>query len=212
MARRTFQNGLGQMANSCVRLVGDQAVKHAVQQTSSLAGGAISVRHLQHVGMNEQPPWGVKGVAMPQIRDIMTGHDVISCGPDTELQRVASMMVEHDCGAIPVVEPKTNKVIGIVTDRDIVCRAIAKGLNPLSLRVENVFSMPIHHASPEAPLEDCVARMEELQIRRMPVVDGAGRLCGIVSQADIARSAGEHETAELVKEVSKPSEHASRAK
>jgi len=71
-------------------------------------------------------------------------------------------------------------------------------------------TMPVTAVGPETSLEDCLARMEASQIRRMLVVDGDGKLCGIVSQADIARAAPEHQTAELVKDVSKPSEQASK--
>ena len=143
-----------------------------------------------------------------QVRDIMT-QQVASCAPDTDLREVAATMVKCDCGAIPVVDPQTRKAIGVVTDRDIVARAVAAGQNPIGMKVDEVMTMPITAVGPETSLEDCLAQMEELQVRRMLVVDDQGRLCGIVSQADIARSAPEHETAELVKDVSKPTGRAS---
>jgi CBS domain-containing protein len=118
-------------------------------------------------------------------------------------------MVKSDCGAIPVVDPQTQKAIGVITDRDIVARAVAEGQNPIGMKVDELMTMPITTVDPESSLEDCLAQMEESQIRRMLVVDGQGRLCGIVSQADIARTASEHQTAELVKHVSKATEHAS---
>jgi len=70
-------------------------------------------------------------------------------------------------------------------------------------------TMPISAVSPEVSLELCLAEMERAQIRRMLVVDGRGMLCGVISQADIARAAPEHTTAELVRDVSKPTKHAS---
>ena len=143
-----------------------------------------------------------------QVRDIMT-QQVTSCAPDTDLREVAATMVKCDCGAIPVVDPQTRKAIGVVTDRDIVARAVAAGQNPIGMKVDEVMTMPITAVGPETSLEDCLAQMEESQVRRMLVVDDQGRLCGIVSQADIARSAPEHETAELVKDVSKPTGRAS---
>jgi len=143
-----------------------------------------------------------------QVRDIMT-QQVASCAPDTDLREVAATMVKCDCGAIPVVDPQTRKAIGVVTDRDIVARAVAAGQNPIGMKVDEVMTMPITAVGPETSLEDCLAQMEESQVRRMLVVDDQGRLCGIVSQADIARSAPEHETAELVKDVSKPTGRAS---
>ena len=143
-----------------------------------------------------------------QVRDIMT-QQVASCAPDTDLREVAATMVKCDCGAIPVIDPQTQKAIGVITDRDIVARVVAKGQNPIGMKVNELMTMPITVVAPESALEDCLAQMEQWQVRRMLVVDGQGRLCGIVSQADVARSASEHETAELVKDVSKPTGHAS---
>lgn len=144
-----------------------------------------------------------------QVRDIMT-KQLVSCTPDTDLREVARMMAECDCGAIPVVEPESGKAIGIVTDRDIVCRSVAAGHNPIGQRAEEAMTMPIAAVKSDSSLEECLAEMESDRIRRMLVVDDQGKLCGIVSQADIARAAGEHETAELLKDVSKPIEHASK--
>jgi CBS domain-containing protein len=109
-----------------------------------------------------------------------------------------------------VIDPRTQKAVGVVTDRDIVCRAVAKGRNPIGMKVDEVMTMPINVVSPAASLEDCLAKMEEAQVRRMLVVDEQGKLRGIVSQADIARAAPEHGTAQLVKDISKPTDHASR--
>jgi CBS domain-containing protein len=143
-----------------------------------------------------------------QVKDIMS-QGVSSCTPDVGVEEVAVMMVEHDCGAIPVVEPETHKAIGVITDRDIVARVVAAGNNPVGMKVEHVMTMPIDAVGPDDSVEDCLYRMERAQVRRMLVVDDGGRLCGIVSQADIARSAPEHETAALVKDVSRPTSHAS---
>jgi CBS domain-containing protein len=144
-----------------------------------------------------------------QVRDIMT-EQVASCTPGTDLQQVAMMMIKCDCGAIPVIDPKTQKAMGVVTDRDIVCRTVAEGQNPVGMKVDDVMTMPISAINPNASLEECLAEMERAQVRRMLVVDGRGALCGVVSQADIARAAPEHATAELVKDVSKPTERASK--
>jgi CBS domain-containing protein len=144
-----------------------------------------------------------------QVRDIMTEH-VAFCTQDAGVEDAAAMMVKSDCGAIPVIDPRTQKAVGIITDRDIVCRVVAKGQNPIGMRIEEVMTMPINAVSPATPLEDCLAKMEESQVRRMLVVDEQGKLRGIVSQADIARTAPEHGTAQLMKDVSKPTDHASR--
>ena len=144
-----------------------------------------------------------------QVKDIMT-QQLTFCAPDADIQEAAALMVKSDCGAIPVVDPQTQKAVGVITDRDIVARAVAEGQNPIGMKVDELMTMPISAVTPDNSLEECLARMEEAQIRRMLVVDDRGRLCGIVSQADIARTAPEHETAELVKDVSRPSDHASR--
>ena len=138
-----------------------------------------------------------------RVKDIMTRH-VTSCLPDADVEEAAALMVKSDCGAIPVIDPQTQKVVGVITDRDIVARAVAEGRNPVGMKVDALMTMPITAVRPDASLEDCLAQMEQSQVRRMLVVDDGGLLCGIVAQADVARSAPEHETAELVKDVSKP--------
>jgi CBS domain-containing protein len=146
-----------------------------------------------------------------QVKDIMTPGPAC-CTPDTSLQRVAEMMVEHDCGEIPVVENAANMLpVGVITDRDITCRTVAKGLNPLTLTVAECMTTPCVTVTPDTPLDECCRVLEENQIRRVPVVDADGACCGIVALADIARNAAKRETAEVVKEVSEPSASASAA-
>ena len=128
------------------------------------------------------------------------------CSADTSLNEVAKLMVECDCGEIPVVD-STKKLVGVVTDRDIVCRAVAKGLNTASAKASEVMTSPVISVTEECSLEDVLAKMEENQIRRVPVVDGTGCVCGIISQADVAHHAQEEETGEMVKEVSRDSVH-----
>ncbi len=136
--------------------------------------------------------------------------DPACCTPDTVLQRVAEMMVNNDCGEIPVVDNMASmKPIGTITDRDITCRTIAKGLNPLLMTAGQCMSTPCVTAKHETSLEDCCRIMEENQIRRIPIVDDDGACCGIVALADIAQKAAEVEVGEVVKEVSKPSISAS---
>jgi CBS domain-containing protein len=140
-----------------------------------------------------------------RVRDIMT-RNVTCCAPDTNLRDVARLMVELDCGAVPVVDDMGNKrPVGSVTDRDITCKAVARGKNPLELRAKDVMSDGCVTVTPDMSLDDCCAKMEENQIRRVVVVDEGGACCGIVAQADIAIEAPEHETAEVVKRVSEPS-------
>lgn len=139
-----------------------------------------------------------------RVKDIMTTNPAC-CTPDTSLREVAEIFVDHDCGAVPVVESLDDmKPIGIVTDRDIACRAIAKGKNALELKARDCMSSPSVTAREEASLKDCIEAMETNRVRRVVVVDEFGRCCGIVSQADIALHAGTKATAEVVKEVSEP--------
>src|SRR6266576_6449689 len=120
------------------------------------------------------------------VKDLMT-PDPACCTADTSLPEVARMMVDRDCGEIPVVDNKSSKVpIGVVTDRDIVCRTVANGLNPVELTATDCMSKPIVTVTPDMSLEECCRIMEEKLIRRVPVVNERGSCCGIVSLADVA--------------------------
>jgi CBS domain-containing protein len=146
-----------------------------------------------------------------QVRNVMTA-DPACCISETALQEVAQMMIDHDCGEIPVVENKETKLpIGVITDRDIVCRTVARGLNPLDLTVADCMTKPCVTVTPDMSVEECSRIMEENKIRRVPVVDAAGCCCGIVALADIALRAQKGVTAEVVKEVSEPTAAASAA-
>lgn len=139
-----------------------------------------------------------------RITDIMT-PDPACCDPDTTLPQVARLMVQNDCGEIPVVNNlESRKLVGVVTDRDIVCRAVAADKNPAQTRASDIMSTGIVTVREDADISESCEKMEQHQIRRIPVLDAQGRLCGIVSQADIARQAGLRETAEVVRDVSKP--------
>ncbi|HEY7413440.1 MAG TPA: CBS domain-containing protein [Vicinamibacteria bacterium] len=139
-----------------------------------------------------------------KVKDIMT-PSVTCCTPDNGLPEVARMMVDCDCGEIPVVESQsTMKPVGVITDRDIVVRAVAQGRNPLDLTAREVMTSPVITVTPDDGLDDVLGKMEEHKIRRVPVVDKGGRCCGIVAQADVARNAGKGDTAKVVKEVSEP--------
>lgn len=143
------------------------------------------------------------------VRDIMTA-DIEVCTPQTALYYVARMMAERDVGAIPVVESTDSmKPVGIITDRDIVIRALAKRQDPDDLRCADCMSTDLLTVTPDMSLNECLNRMEERQVRRVVVVDESGRCCGIVAQADIARMAPESETAELVRDISQPDDQQS---
>ena len=136
-----------------------------------------------------------------KVREIMTANPA-SCTPETSLDAVARSMEQHDCGALPVVASAGSGVVGIITDRDIVIRAVAKGRNPLDVAAEPCMTSPVVTVDVDTRVDECITLMETKQIRRVPVVDSAGRLVGIVAQADIARHQSRKESGELLKGVS----------
>jgi CBS domain-containing protein len=143
-----------------------------------------------------------------KTKDLMTEH-VATATPDTSLEEIAKMLVDHDCGAIPILKSENSKrPVGIVTDRDIVCRVFAAGKDPRELTAGDCMSSPCVTVTPGARLDVACRTMEENRIRRLVVVDQDGFCCGIVSQADIARRIAD-KAGEIVKEVSQPTNSAS---
>lgn len=137
------------------------------------------------------------------VREIMAENPAC-CTEDTNLQKVAQMMVDNDCGCIPVVESHAHKKpIGMITDRDITVRTVARGKNPLDLTASDAMSNNVAAVTPDTTVDDCCKIMEEKQIRRVAVVDENGICCGMVAQADIAIHANNRETAEVVEEISR---------
>ena len=136
-------------------------------------------------------------------RDVMT-PDPACCSPTTTLDEVAKLMAHNDCGEIPVVDP-ADRIVGVVTDRDIVTRVVAEGKNPIAYTAETCMSGPVVTVRSDAPLEEVVATMEEHQIRRVPVVDERDSCIGIISQADVSREGATRDVGELVREVSRGS-------
>ena len=107
-----------------------------------------------------------------------------------------------DCGEIPVIDVN-DQPIGVITDRDIVCRAVADGKNPMAHTADTCMSQPVVTVRANDSLDDVVSTMEKHQIRRVPVVDERGCCAGIISQADVARAEPLPEVGELVREVSR---------
>ena len=139
------------------------------------------------------------------VKEVMTA-DPACCTSDMSLQEVAKLMVDNDCGCIPVVDDKnTKKPVGMITDRDITIRTVAQGRNPLDLTVSDAMTANAIAVTPLTSLEECCNLMEQHQVRRVAVVDEAGACCGIIAQADIAVNADQRKTAEVVQEVSKAS-------
>jgi CBS domain-containing protein len=137
-----------------------------------------------------------------KVKEIMTANPTCAT-PRTNLKDIAKLMLDKNCGAIPIVENfQTMRPVGVVTDRDITTRTVARGINPILLTAETAMTTPVKTLKPESTIEECCELMEAIDVRRVPIVDEDGKLCGIVAQADIARNAPAYETAELVKDVS----------
>lgn len=141
---------------------------------------------------------------MNRVRDFMT-EDPACCLPSTSLKVVAKLMVQYDCGEIPVVYSIDRpKVIGVITDRDICCRTIAHGLNPLELIAEDIMTSPALVVTMDMAIDDCCTLMKEEKIRRLPVVDEDEFCCGMISVADIARKAEVYVSAAMIRDLSIP--------
>jgi CBS domain-containing protein len=141
-------------------------------------------------------------------RDVMT-PDPVCCTTTMTLDQVAKLMAHNDCGEIPVLDT-ADQPVGVITDRDIVCRVVAEGKNPMAYTVEDYMSQPVVTVRADAPLDEVVSTMEKHQIRRVPVVDDHGCCAGIIAQADVAWTGEEHDVAELVREVSRETTAPSR--
>jgi len=136
-----------------------------------------------------------------KVRDAMT-PGVQSVGLDETVAAAAAAMAKNDVGALPVV--KGAKLVGMVTDRDIVMRAVAQGADTETVTVGEVASGAIHTVDPDQDLEQALRQMAEHQVRRLPVVE-RGELVGILAQADVAIVAKERQAGEMLEEISQPS-------
>ena len=145
---------------------------------------------------------------MANVTSVMTANPAC-CTTDTPLREVARLMIENDCGQIPVVDGK-GAPVGVVTDRDITVRIVAEGRDTMNATASDAMSSPVQTVRQDSSLQDAVALMETAKIRRVPVVDATGKLAGIVSVADIALSGKDKSTAEVVKEVSEPGQNTTR--
>jgi CBS domain-containing protein len=120
--------------------------------------------------------------------------------PETPLRDVAKRMKDHDIGAIPVGE--NDRLIGMVTDRDITCRAVANGKDISKLTARDVMSEGIVYCTENEELDDALRIMEKSKIRRLPVISGTKRMVGMLSLGDISHCASHEMTGEVVSSVS----------
>ncbi len=136
---------------------------------------------------------------MGSIRYLMTASPT-SCEPSTTIADAAKVMAQEDVGPIPIVEG--GSLVGIVTDRDLVVRALAEGRDPNSTTIGEIASGDLVTVEPDTDLDEALQIMGQQQVRRLPVVEG-GSLVGIVAQADIARAIDEEKTGEVVQDISR---------
>ncbi len=135
-----------------------------------------------------------------KVRDIMT-KDIACLRSDDSLERAAQLMKQYNCGSLPVCTQ--DKLIGIITDRDITVRSVASG-DVAHKRVRDIMTDNVVFANPETDVNDAASIMSDRQIRRLPVVE-SNRLVGIVALGDISLEPSCQEHAEdALKNISKP--------
>ena len=135
-----------------------------------------------------------------KISDVMT-REVQTVRPDQPVQDAANFMLSADAGSIPVTEG--DRLIGMITDRDIAVRGIAKGYGPDTL-VRELMTDDLIVVRVDDDIEEAATKMSEAQVRRLPVIDDDERLCGIVSLGDLSRETDSETASQALEGVSQP--------
>lgn len=134
-----------------------------------------------------------------KVRDVMA--DRPRCvSPDTPVSEAARLMKTEDVGSLPVLEGE--RLTGVLTDRDIVVRAVAEEKDPRGMPVREVASGDLVTIGPDEDLSDALKLMATYQVRRLPVVDEEDRLVGVVAQADVAMEAKEKDVGQMLEGIS----------
>jgi CBS domain-containing protein len=141
---------------------------------------------------------------MTKCSEVMT-KDPAVCMPGDLVTDVARVMKKEDVGPIPIVEDKeTRKLVGMVTDRDLVLRMVAEGRDTKTTKAEEVMSLKLVTCHADDDVQEALDAMSENQLRRIPVVDDKNRIIGIIAQADVATRVNQPEkTAAMVKKISR---------
>ena len=134
------------------------------------------------------------------VKDAMTANPC-TIDADQTVAYAAKMMKDEDVGLAPVVEGQ--RLVGTLTDRDIVVRVVAEGGDPQTVKVREVASHNLVTVDPQLDLDEALRLMASHQVRRLPVVDEDGRVVGVLAQADVAEHAKEKKTGGMVEEISK---------
>ena len=139
---------------------------------------------------------------MTKIAEVMTDRPR-AIAPETSIREAARLMEEEDVGSLPVVEEGA-RLVGIVTDRDIAIRAVARGLEPEGTSVMDIASKDLYGLTPDDDLDDALEMMARAQVRPLPIVVRDNELVGMVAQADVARTSKEKKAGEVLEAISQP--------
>ena len=133
-----------------------------------------------------------------KVKDVM--HKGAECvSPDTSIMDIAKLMRDEDVGSVPICDK--DRLTGMVTDRDIVCRGLAAGRDCNALTAADVMTKPIVYCRVNEDVEDALRLMEKNQIRRLPVIDDNKRLCGMLAIGDISSKVNRTLTGEVMQSV-----------
>jgi CBS domain-containing protein len=141
-----------------------------------------------------------------RVKEIMTRY-LVCCFPEDTAQSVAQILRDEDIGSMPVItDKKSQRLEGIITDRDLCCQIIAAGLDPKTTPIGPYITRDPIMCRPEQSLDSCERLMRAHRVRRIPIVDDEARCVGILSQADVARSEEPTKVHITVAEISRPSQ------
>ncbi len=135
-----------------------------------------------------------------QVKEVMT-RDVRSVGPEATLFEIAELMRDDDIGSVMVTQG--NDLLGVVTDRDLVIRALAEHRDVRSVKAREVMSNAVFCCTEDTPVEAVLAEMADEQVRRVPVLDGAHHLVGVVSLGDLSQATTKR-AGDALREISQP--------
>lgn len=134
------------------------------------------------------------------IKNVMT-RTPACCSPSDKLDTVAKLMLDHDCGEIPVCDG--TKLVGVITDRDITTRAVAAGKVPATVPVSEVMTKNVYTIAEDAKVDAALDLMNERLVRRLPVVDKSGTIVGIISHADLIAKVPTLKVARVLQTISR---------
>ncbi len=141
---------------------------------------------------------------MKTIKDVMT-KECEWIAPETDLVKAAKIMQQRDCGFLPVGE--NEKIIGMVTDRDIAIRAVAEGKDPKSTKVRDIMTKETYYCYDDQAVDEICKNMGDLKVRRMPVVNRDKRLVGVVSLGDVSQVAAAADVGECQQQITEGTGH-----